>query len=154
MVVDSRRETCSYWFDEWGIHIMERAHLQFRDHLTGPLKLYLYYPMLVHFSNSDCLIQAHDSAIRAFQFSHNGSYLVSTDQTGIIKYFQPNMNNLVMWNGHKEAIRGVAFSPDDARFATASDDQTIKLWDFQTRTEERSFTGSSSFRRQQRLSSK
>ena len=89
--------------------------------------------------------QAHDTAIRAFQFAHNGSYLISADQSGIIKYFQPNMNNLVMWNGHREPIRGVTFSPDDQRFATASDDQTIKLWDFQTRTEERTFTGTRAF---------
>ncbi|KAF9521166.1 hypothetical protein BS47DRAFT_1370255 [Hydnum rufescens UP504] len=91
--------------------------------------------------NFETILQAHDSAIRAFQFSHSGAYLVSADQSGIIKYFQPNMNNLAAWAGHREAIRGLSYSPDDARFATCSDDQTIKIWAFDEMREERTLTG-------------
>lgn len=74
-------------------------------------------------------------------FSHSGAYLTSADQSGIIKYFQPNMNNLTAWQGHREAIRGVSFSPDDRRFATASDDSTVRIWDFEESRDERVLTG-------------
>ena len=77
------------------------------------------------------------------QFSHSGLYLASADQSGIVKYFQPNMNNLTAWQGHKEAIRGLSFSPDDGRFATASDDSTVRIWSFEESREERVLTGSS-----------
>jgi polyadenylation factor subunit 2 len=76
------------------------------------------------------------------QFTHSGAYLASADQSGIIKYFQPNMNNLTAWNGHREAIRGLSFSPDDSRFATASDDSTVRIWSFEEQREERVLTGS------------
>ncbi|KAH8100286.1 WD40-repeat-containing domain protein [Cristinia sonorae] len=91
--------------------------------------------------NFETILQAHDTAVRAFQFSHSGAYLASADQSGIIKYFQPNMNNLTAWQGHREAIRGLSFSPDDGRFATASDDSTIRIWDFEESREERVLTG-------------
>ena len=74
-------------------------------------------------------------------FSHNGAFLASADQSGVIKYFQPNMNNLTQWTGHREAIRGLSFSPDDNRFATASDDSTIRLWSFEEQRAERTLTG-------------
>lgn len=93
--------------------------------------------------NFETILQAHDTAVRAFQFSHSGAYLVSTDQSGVIKYFQPNMNNLTAWQGHREAIRGVSFSPDDGRFATASDDSSIRIWAFEESREERVLTGES-----------
>lgn len=91
--------------------------------------------------NFETILQAHDTAIRAIQFSHSGSFIASADQTGIVKYFQPNMNNLKAWNAHREAIRGLSFSPDDAKFVTASDDSTVRLWDFEESREERVFTG-------------
>ncbi|KAI6123199.1 WD40-repeat-containing domain protein [Pisolithus croceorrhizus] len=91
--------------------------------------------------NFETILQAHDSAIRAFQFTHSGAYLASADQSGIIKYFQPNMNNLNAWQGHREAIRGLTFSPNDGRFATASDDSTIRIWAFEESREERVLTG-------------
>lgn len=42
------------------------------------------------------------------------------------------MNNLTAWQGSqsKEAIRGISFSPDDQRFATASDDSSVRIWSF------------------------
>lgn len=91
--------------------------------------------------NFETILQAHDTAIRAISFTHSGAYLASADQSGIIKYFQPNMNNLTAWNGHREAIRGLSFSPDDTRFATASDDATIRIWAFEESRMESSLTG-------------
>ncbi|EPQ58674.1 WD40 repeat-like protein, partial [Gloeophyllum trabeum ATCC 11539] len=91
--------------------------------------------------NFETILQAHDSAVRAMTFTHAGAFLASTDQSGVIKYFQPNMNNLAAWQGHREAIRGLSFSPDDRRFATASDDSTIRIWAFEESREERVLTG-------------
>ncbi|KAH9977083.1 WD40-repeat-containing domain protein [Lactifluus volemus] len=83
--------------------------------------------------NFETILQAHDTAIRALTFNHAGTYIASADQSGIVKYFQPNMNNLTAWPAHREAVRGLSFSPDDERFATASDDSTRILtghgWD-------------------------
>ncbi len=91
--------------------------------------------------NFETILQAHDSAVRTMQFCHSGMFLASADQSGIIKYFQPNMNNLTAWQGHREAIRGLSFSPDDGRFATASDDSTVRIWSFEESREERVLTG-------------
>jgi WD40 repeat protein len=51
------------------------------------------------------------------------------------------MNNLTAWPGHREAVRGLSFSPDDGRFATCSDDSTIRIWAFEESREERVLTG-------------
>ncbi|KAJ3538924.1 hypothetical protein NMY22_g4961 [Coprinellus aureogranulatus] len=82
--------------------------------------------------NFETILQAHDTAICAMRFTHSGAYLASSDKSGIIKYFEPNMNNLTAWQGSasKEAIRGISFSPDDQRFATASDDSSVRIWSF------------------------
>lgn len=34
------------------------------------------------------------------------------------------MNNLKLFQGHKEPIRGLTFAPTDTKFATGSDDST------------------------------
>lgn len=93
--------------------------------------------------NFETILQAHDSAICALTFTHSGAYLVSSDKTGIIKYFEPNMNNLTAWQGSssREAIRGISFSPDDQRFATASDDSSVRIWSFQESKVESVLTG-------------
>lgn len=53
------------------------------------------------------------------------------------------MNNLTAWQGSnsKEAIRGISFSPDDQRFATASDDSSIRIWSFHESRVESVLTG-------------
>ena len=91
--------------------------------------------------NFETILQAHETAIRAMRFTHSGAFLASADQSGVIKYFQPNMNNLTAWNGHREAIRALSFSPDDRRFATASDDSTVRIWAFEEQREERVLAG-------------
>ncbi|KAF8898228.1 WD40-repeat-containing domain protein [Gymnopilus junonius] len=93
--------------------------------------------------NFETILQAHDTAIYAMKFTHSGAYLVSADRTGVIKYFEPNMNNLTAWQGSpsREAIRGISFSPDDRRFATASDDSSVRLWSFAESRVESVLTG-------------
>ncbi|KAF8638812.1 hypothetical protein AX17_001870 [Amanita inopinata Kibby_2008] len=93
--------------------------------------------------NFETILQAHDTAICTFSFTHSGAYLASADKSGVIKYFEPNMNNLTAWQGSssREAIRGLSFSPDDRRFATASDDSSVRIWSFQESRVESVLTG-------------
>ncbi|KAF5349681.1 hypothetical protein D9756_009013 [Leucocoprinus leucothites] len=93
--------------------------------------------------NFETILQAHDTAICAMTFNHSGSYLASSDKSGVIKYFEPNMNNLTAWQGStsREAIRDISFCPDDQRFATASDDSSIRIWSFAESRVESVLTG-------------
>jgi WD40 repeat protein/serine/threonine protein kinase len=43
--------------------------------------------------------------------------------------------NLARFSGHAGAIRNGALSPDERLFATASEDETIRLWDWETNRE-------------------
>lgn len=91
--------------------------------------------------NFESILQAHDSAVRAMEWSKSGAWLVSADQNGQIKYFLTNMNNLQAFAGHRDAIRGLSFAPDDQRFVTASDDSTLKIWGFDEAQEESTLKG-------------
>ena len=63
-------------------------------------------------------------------WSHNENFMISGDTGGYIKYWHPNMNNVKAFRAHEEAIRGLSFSPTDAKFVSCSDDVKIKIWDF------------------------
>ncbi|KAI1115987.1 WD40 repeat-like protein [Nemania sp. NC0429] len=80
--------------------------------------------------NFETIMQAHDVAIRALAYSHSDDWLLSADHDGIIKYWQPNFNNVQVIQGHSDPIRDIAFSPNDSKFVTASDDSTLKIFDF------------------------
>lgn len=51
--------------------------------------------------------QAHDSAVKVMVWSHNDSWMVTADQTGYVKYWQSNMNNVKMFQAHKEPVRAI-----------------------------------------------
>ena len=51
------------------------------------------------------------------------------------------MNNVKMFQAHKEPVRSVSFSPTDAKFASCSDDGTVRVWDFFSCIEERVLRG-------------
>jgi len=58
--------------------------------------------------NFETILQAHDVAIRAIKWSHNDQWMASADQDGFVKYWQPNMNNVHMFQAHKdEPIRSL-----------------------------------------------
>ncbi|KAI9733741.1 MAG: pre-mRNA cleavage and polyadenylation factor (CPF) complex subunit [Claussenomyces sp. TS43310] len=91
--------------------------------------------------NFETIQQAHDVAIRALSYSHNDDWLISADHDGIIKYWQPNFNNVKWLQGHNDPIRDLAFSPNDSKFVTASDDSTLKIFDFAGGVEESTLSG-------------
>ena len=91
--------------------------------------------------NFETIMQAHDVAIRALSYSHSDDWLLSADHDGLIKYWQPNFNNVKVIQGHNDPIRDLAFSPNDTKFVTASDDSTLKIFDFAGGVEESTLTG-------------
>ncbi|KAI9853021.1 MAG: pre-mRNA cleavage and polyadenylation factor (CPF) complex subunit [Thelocarpon superellum] len=91
--------------------------------------------------NFETIMQAHDSAIRAASYSHSDDWLLSADQDGVVKYWQPNFNNVKVIQAHNDPIRDLAYSPSDSKFVTASDDSTLKIFDFAGGVEESVLTG-------------
>lgn len=49
--------------------------------------------------------QAHDGPIRSMRWSHNGEWMVTTDDRGFVKYWQSNFNNVHTFQAHSEPIR-------------------------------------------------
>lgn len=91
--------------------------------------------------NFETIMQAHDAAIRAMTWNHAGDFLITGDHLGILKIWQPTMNNVKILEAHKEPIRAVAFSPSDMKFASCSDEGTVKIWDFAKASEDRTLLG-------------
>ncbi|KAF2218731.1 WD40-repeat-containing domain protein [Elsinoe ampelina] len=91
--------------------------------------------------NFETIMQAHDSAIRAVAWSHSDEWLISADQAGIVKYWQPNFNNVKSIQAHDEPVRDLSFAPTDAKFVTAADDASLKIFDFAAGEEESVLSG-------------
>ncbi len=91
-------------------------------------------------------VKAHDDAIYTVVFSQDGKHLVSAgkDKTLNVWTIEPSdgdslanrqtldsiklsLRNRIQ-GGHTQPIRAVAFSPEGDRFVSASDDQTLQLW--------------------------
>ncbi|KAJ5071748.1 wd40 repeat protein [Anaeramoeba ignava] len=90
----------------------------------------------------ETILQAHNSSIRALKWTYDGNWMITSDNEGIIKYWQPNMNNVKEFQTPtQKAIRGLAFSPTDMKFAAGSDDATTRIYDFVTCQQERELTG-------------
>lgn len=54
--------------------------------------------------------QAHDTSVRAMIWSHNDTWMLTADHGGYVKYWQSNMNNVKMYQAHKEPIRGLRWA--------------------------------------------
>ncbi|ORY10747.1 WD40-repeat-containing domain protein [Clohesyomyces aquaticus] len=89
--------------------------------------------------NFETIMQAHESAIRAAVYTHYDDWLLSADHAGVVKYWQPNFNNVKEIQAHTEPIRGLAISPTDLYFVTCADDASLKIWDFGTGQEHSTF---------------
>lgn len=54
--------------------------------------------------------KAHDVSVRTMVWSHNDNWMVTGDHGGFVKYWQSNMNNVKMFQAHKDPIRGIRYS--------------------------------------------
>ena len=70
-------------------------------------------------------------------WSPDEKWMVSADKMGIIKYWVDTMTNVKEFNGFDDTeeqqgkpIRELSFSPTTAKFASCSDDGTVRVWDF------------------------
>lgn len=86
-------------------------------------------------------LQAHESPVRAMRFSHNGLWLLSGDETGAVKCWKPQLELMAQTKEHSEAVSDISFAPSDLKYASASRDSSIKVWDFPTSAVEQSMTG-------------
>jgi polyadenylation factor subunit 2 len=60
--------------------------------------------------NFETILQAHDEGVRTLKWTENGDWLLSGDSSGIIKYWQPNMNNVKVLYAHRDAaVRDLAY---------------------------------------------
>lgn len=91
--------------------------------------------------NFETILQAHDSPVRSMVWSRGEAWMVTGDHAGYVKYWQTNMNNVKMFQAHREAVRGISFSPTDSKIVTCSDDGTLRVFDFYRCQEERILRG-------------
>lgn len=91
--------------------------------------------------NFETILLAHNVAVRCMKWSHNGTWMLTSDQSGMVKYWHSNLNHLKAFRAHNECIRDLAFSPSDRKFVTCSDDQTIRVWDLESPTRPREMEG-------------
>jgi hypothetical protein len=89
----------------------------------------------------ETIIQAHDTPLRAMTYTHAGNFLISGDDAGNVRYWRTNLELVKNYSAHKEAIRQLTFAPGDMKFASASDDSTVRVWDFARVTEEQVLAG-------------
>ena len=52
-------------------------------------------------------------------WSHSDTWMVTADHSGYIKYWQSNMNNVKMFQGHKEPVRGIRYATWSPQLAWA-----------------------------------
>lgn len=75
--------------------------------------------------NFETILQAHDTSVRAMVWSNSDSWMVTGDHSGFIKYWQSNMNNVKMFQGHKEPVRGIRW--DSGRNVTMAMILSIRI---------------------------
>lgn len=96
------------------VYPLERAHLQLWDDLTGTAASSFGWILGVGLLLTFCFSplsrrQAHDVSVRTMVWSHNDNWMVTGDHSGFVKYWQSNMNNVKMFQAHKEPIRGIRY---------------------------------------------
>jgi hypothetical protein len=77
-------------------------------------------------------LQSTSGPVRELKWSPDGNWMISGHYSGRLGYYQSSMNCVQDFEGHKETITKVSFAPTCAKFASASYDRTVRIWDFES----------------------
>ncbi|EGD75123.1 hypothetical protein PTSG_06778 [Salpingoeca rosetta] len=99
--------------------------------------LIMWYSSTFHFET----IVEVGSGIRSLKWNKDGTWMLTGDDEGRIKYWQVTIKNVCEFKPHKNPIRQIDFSPNNRKFCTCSDDSTVRVFDFETFSEDRVLRG-------------
>ena len=76
------------------------------------------------------------TAVQSLDISPDNKYVAQSGKDNKIRILNAAdgkiIHDIETWEGHKEWVNGVRFSPDGKRFATVSDDGLLKVWETAT----------------------
>ncbi|GFH30936.1 WD40-repeat-containing domain protein, partial [Haematococcus lacustris] len=78
----------------------------------------------------ESVLQGHEAPVRCLRYTHSEHILLSSDDNGRIKLWNGKKDNFLdplhVITAHREPCRCLSLAPTDRKFASASDDSTIK----------------------------
>src|SRR6266851_10452743 len=81
----------------------------------------------------ECVLTETFDAIGAVVISRSGQYWAAASQRGEVRVWREAGQTLhLIWQAHTDIVTFLAFSPDERRLASASLDNSVKLWDVES----------------------
>jgi WD40 repeat protein/transcriptional regulator with XRE-family HTH domain len=82
----------------------------------------------------ECVWTSTFDAITAVAISESGQYWAAASQRGEVRVWREAGQTLhLVWQAHTDMVTSLAFSPDERRLASGSLDNSLKLWDVESR---------------------
>mmetsp|Transcript_76707 Transcript_76707/g.89128 ORF Transcript_76707/g.89128 Transcript_76707/m.89128 type:complete len:428 (+) Transcript_76707:33-1316(+) len=87
----------------------------------------------------------HEEALKAIKIKRDNKMFITADKKGVIKYFDENLKETNRIDkeedSHKEPVKEITLCFTDLKFASCSEDKTLKIWDIETRKAEKTLHG-------------
>jgi uncharacterized protein YbaR (Trm112 family) len=76
-----------------------------------------------------CRTDSRSHRINDVAFAPDGKSLGMAGGDGVVEVWDLATNSVAVLNGHKDAVKGISFSPDSQRLVTISADKTLRSWE-------------------------